>query len=159
VVITLLNSYSGWALCAEGFILDQPLLTVVGALIGSSGAFLTNIMCKAMNRSLPSVILGGFGTEVGTVTVIEGRTHTEIDAVGAADALKNAEKIVIVPGYGLAVAQAASIVADMANRLAKQGKDVKFAVHPVAGRMPGKCLCVSPCCVLLFYLLCCVQVS
>lgn len=138
VVITLLNSYSGWALCAEGFILDQPLLTVVGALIGSSGAFLTNIMCKAMNRSLPSVILGGFGTDVGTVTVIEGRTHTETDPVGAAEMLKAAEKIVIVPGYGLAVAQAAPVVADMAARLIKQGKDVKFAVHPVAGRMPGQ---------------------
>jgi NAD(P) transhydrogenase len=140
VVVTLLNSYSGWALCAEGFILDQPLLTIVGALIGSSGAFLTNVMCEAMNRSLPNVILGGFGT--GTVTasaaVTETRVHTEVDAVGAAEALKNAEKIVIVPGYGLAVAQAAACVADIALKLRKDGKDVKFAVHPVAGRMPGQ---------------------
>ena len=138
VVITLLNSYSGWALCAEGFILDQPLLTVVGALIGSSGAFLTRIMCEAMNRSLSNVILGGFGTEAGAVTVIEGRVHTEIDAPGAAEALKNAETVVIVPGYGLAVAQAASTVADIALKLRKDGKNVKFAVHPVAGRMPGQ---------------------
>jgi NAD(P) transhydrogenase len=138
VVITLLNSYSGWALCAEGFILDQPLLTVVGALIGSSGAFLTRIMCEAMNRSLPNVILGGFGTEAGSVTVIEGRVHTEIDATGAAEALQNAETVVIVPGYGLAVAQAAATVADIALKLRKDGKSVKFAVHPVAGRMPGQ---------------------
>lgn len=138
VVITLLNSYSGWALCAEGFILDQPLLTIVGALIGSSGAFLTNIMCVAMNRSLPSVILGGFGTEVGTATVIEGRTHTEINTQEAAESLRNADKIVIVPGYGLAVAQAANVVGEMAQRLVKEGKDVVFAVHPVAGRMPGQ---------------------
>ncbi len=110
VVITLLNSYSGWALCAEGFLLDQPLLTVVGALIGSSGAFLTRVMCEAMNRSLPNVILGGFGTTVNTAASAskEVRVHTEIDAVGTAEVLKNAEKIVIVPGYGLAAAQAAS---------------------------------------------------
>jgi len=139
VVITLLNSYSGWALCAEGFILDQPLLTIVGALIGSSGAFLTRIMCEAMNRSLPSVILGGFGTSTGVPTkVVEGRVHTEIDAAGAAESLTNAEKIVIVPGYGLAVAQAAGVVAEIALKLRKEGKDVKFAVHPVAGRMPGQ---------------------
>lgn len=140
VVITLLNSYSGWALCAEGFILDQPLLTVVGALIGSSGAFLTRIMCDAMNRSLPNVILGGFGTATGVATnkSTEVLVHTEIDALQAAENLKNAEKICIVPGYGLAVAQAASAVADIALRLRKEGKDVKFAVHPVAGRMPGQ---------------------
>ena len=140
VVITLLNSYSGWALCAEGFILNQPLLTVVGALIGSSGAFLTRIMCEAMNRSLPNVILGGFGTVTGVPSnrSKEVLVHTEIDALQAAENLKNAEKIVIVPGYGLAVAQAASAVADIALRLRKEGKDVKFAVHPVAGRMPGQ---------------------
>jgi H+-translocating NAD(P) transhydrogenase len=139
VVITLLNSYSGWALCAEGFILDQPLLTVVGALIGSSGAFLTNVMCVAMNRSLPNVILGGFGTTAVTASAVtETRVHTEIDAPGTAEALKNADKIVIVPGYGLAVAQAAGVVADIALKLRKEGKDVKFAVHPVAGRMPGQ---------------------
>lgn len=139
VVVTLLNSYSGWALCAEGFILDQPLLTVVGALIGSSGAFLTRVMCVAMNRSLPNVILGGYGTvSGGPAKVIEGRVHTETDAAGAAEALRNAEKIVIVPGYGLAVAQAAGVVAEIALKLRKEGKDVKFAVHPVAGRMPGQ---------------------
>lgn len=140
VVITLLNSYSGWALCSEGFILDQPLLTIVGALIGSSGAFLTNIMCDAMNRSLPSVILGGFGNTSAAKTKANAEvlTHTEIDAVGAAEALRAADKIVIVPGYGLAVAQAATVVAEMASRLVKDGKDVKFAVHPVAGRMPGQ---------------------
>lgn len=142
VVITLLNSYSGWALCAEGFILDQPLLTVVGALIGSSGAFLTRVMCEAMNRSLPNVILGGFGTTTvapqGGDKKVETRIHREIDAINTAEALKNAEKVVIVPGYGLAVAQAASVVADIALKLRKDGKDVKFAVHPVAGRMPGQ---------------------
>ena len=122
VVITLLNSYSGWALCAEGFILDQPLLTVVGALIGSSGAFLTRIMCEAMNRSLPNVIMGGFGTVApkkkdGTEVAL---VHTEIDAVSTAEALRNAEKVVIVPGYGLAVAQAGSVVAEIALGLRKQ---------------------------------------
>jgi NAD(P) transhydrogenase len=141
VVITLLNSYSGWALCAEGFILDQPLLTVVGALIGSSGAFLTNVMCVAMNRSLPNVILGGYGTTT-TAAPAKGTgerlVHREVDATGAAEALANAEKIVIVPGYGLAVAQAAGVVAEIALKLRKEGKDVKFAVHPVAGRMPGQ---------------------
>lgn len=140
VVITLLNSYSGWALCAEGFILDQPLLTVVGALIGSSGAFLTRVMCEAMNRSLPNVILGGYGTVAPVVNkgAVEKRVHREINAVDTAQLLKDAEKIVIVPGYGLAVAQAAGVVSDIALKLRKDGKDVKFAVHPVAGRMPGQ---------------------
>merc|ERR1719399_1823774 len=139
VVITLLNSYSGWALCAEGFIMDQPLLTVVGALIGSSGAFLTRVMCEAMNRSLTNVILGGFGTEIKqadpNAVVLP---HTEINVSGTVEALKDAEKVVIVPGYGLAVAQAAPAVAEIALYLRDQGKDVKFAVHPVAGRMPGQ---------------------
>ena len=140
VVITLLNSYSGWALCAEGFILDQPLLTVVGALIGSSGAFLTNVMCVAMNRSLGNVILGGYGTVAAVKQENTGPAliHTEIKADDAAEALRNADKIVIVPGYGLAVAQAAGVVAEIALKLRKEGKDVKFAVHPVAGRMPGQ---------------------
>lgn len=138
VVITLLNSYSGWALCAEGFILNQPLLTIVGALIGSSGAFLTRIMCEAMNRSLPNVIMGGFGTVVQAAKKGEVMVHTEIDANGAAEALKSAERICIVPGYGMAVAQASGVVADIALKLKKDGKDVKFAVHPVAGRMPGQ---------------------
>jgi NAD(P) transhydrogenase len=140
VVITLLNSYSGWALCAEGFILDQPLLTVVGALIGSSGAFLTRIMCEAMNRSLGNVILGGFGTAapVAIDPNAEKLIHSETDIAGATEMLKNSERVVIVPGYGLAVAQAAAVVADISLTLRKEGKDVKFAVHPVAGRMPGQ---------------------
>merc|ERR1711934_849833 len=117
VVITLLNSYSGWALCAEGFILDQPVLTIVGSLIGSSGAFLTKIMCDGMNRSLANVILGGFGTEAGAVQTVEGLVHTEIDTEGVAEALKNADSVFIVPGYGLAVAQAQGAVAEIANLL------------------------------------------
>jgi NAD/NADP transhydrogenase beta subunit len=127
VVITLLNSYSGWALCAEGFILDQPLLTVVGALIGSSGAFLTKIMCDAMNRSLPNVILGGFGTGPAKRAVGGERLiHTEIDAAGAAESLRAAERVVIVPGYGLAVAHAAAVIADIAQMLRNDGKEVRF---------------------------------
>mmetsp|Transcript_10455 Transcript_10455/g.17035 ORF Transcript_10455/g.17035 Transcript_10455/m.17035 type:complete len:1024 (+) Transcript_10455:45-3116(+) len=138
VVITLLNSYSGWALCAEGFILDKPLLTVVGALIGSSGAFLTLIMCEGMNRSLANVILGGFGTEAGSTESQEGLVHTEIDTSGVVSELKDAERICIVPGYGLAVAQGQQALAEIALKLRDMGKEVKFAVHPVAGRMPGQ---------------------
>lgn len=138
VVITLLNSYSGWALCAEGFILDKPVLTIVGALIGSSGAFLTKIMCDGMNRSLPAVILGGFGTASGAAQSNVGLTHVEIDIPASIEALKNADKVCIVPGYGLAVAQAQYAVAAIANQLKARGKEVKFAVHPVAGRMPGQ---------------------
>lgn len=140
VVITLLNSYSGWALCAEGFIMDQPLLTVVGALIGSSGAFLTRVMCEAMNRSLANVILGGYGTEIKAPTEGTGEIliHTETNAHEAAVSLKEAESVVIVPGYGLAVAQAQGVVAEIAEILRKDGKKVLFGVHPVAGRMPGQ---------------------
>jgi len=138
VVITLLNSYSGWALCAEGFILDKPVLTIVGALIGSSGAFLTKIMCDGMNRSLPAVILGGFGTASGAVQTKAGQVHVEIDVPGAIEALKHADRVCIVPGYGLAVAQAQYAVAAIAAQLKAKGKEVKFAVHPVAGRMPGQ---------------------
>jgi len=138
VVITLLNSYSGWALCAEGFILDQPLLTVVGALIGSSGAFLTKIMCDGMNRDLVSVILGGFGTQQGAVKTVVGRTHKEIDISGAVQALRDSDTISIIPGYGLAVAHAQSAIAEIALNLKKSGKNVRFGVHPVAGRMPGQ---------------------
>jgi NAD(P) transhydrogenase len=138
VVITLLNSYSGWALCAEGFILNQPVLTIVGSLIGSSGAFLTKIMCDGMNRSLTNVILGGFGAEAGVVQTSEGLVHTEIVADGVAESLLAAENVCIVPGYGLVVAQAQGTVAGIANSLTAQGKTVKFAVHPVAGRMPGQ---------------------
>ena len=133
VVITLLNSYSGWALCAEGFILNQPVLTIVGALIGSSGAFLTKIMCDGMNRSLTNVILGGFGTEAGAVQTSEGLTHTEIDTDGTIEALKNADSVYIVPGYGLAVAQAQAAVAEIADLLRANNTVIKFGVHPVAG--------------------------
>merc|ERR550514_2668832 len=101
VVVTLLNSYSGWALCAEGFILDMPVLTIVGALIGSSGAFLTKVMCDGMNRDLANVILGGFGTEAGAVQTKEGLVHTEIDTPGVVEALQDAEMVMITPGYGL----------------------------------------------------------
>eukprot|EP00924_Labyrinthula_sp_SR-Ha-C_P001683 snap_masked-scaffold_18-processed-gene-6.33-mRNA-1 protein AED:0.01 eAED:0.01 QI:0/-1/0/1/-1/1/1/0/1032 len=140
VVITLLNSYSGWALCAEGFILDQPLLTIVGALIGSSGAFLTKIMCDGMNRSLPNVILGGFGSDAGAISAPgeDHLPHTEVSVDTTAEILKAADKICIIPGYGLAVAQAQKDLASIALELANQGKTVQFAVHPVAGRMPGQ---------------------
>ena len=138
VVVTLLNSYSGWALCAEGFILDMPVLTIVGALIGSSGAFLTKVMCDGMNRDLVNVILGGFGTEAGAVQTKEGLVHTEIDTPGAVEALKNAEIVMITPGYGLAVAQAQRAACETALHLQEEGKEVLFGVHPVAGRMPGQ---------------------
>jgi NAD(P) transhydrogenase len=138
VVITVLNSYSGWALCAEGFMLDNPLLTVVGALIGSSGAILTHIMCEAMNRDIASVILGGFGEEAkGPAMEITG-THSEIDVEECATMLKEASSVIIVPGYGLAVAKAQYAVAEIAKLLNDQGIQTRFAVHPVAGRMPGQ---------------------
>ncbi|CAH1183644.1 unnamed protein product [Phaedon cochleariae] len=140
VVITVLNSYSGWALCAEGFMLNNNLMTIVGALIGSSGAILSYIMCKAMNRSLPNVILGGYGTSstgTGKPMEITG-THTEINLDSAVDSIKNARNIIIVPGYGLCVAKAQYPIAEMVNALKAQGKNVRFAIHPVAGRMPGQ---------------------
>lgn len=140
VVITVLNSYSGWALCAEGFLLGNPLLAQVGALIGFSGAILTWIMCEAMGRDVVSVILGGAGTEApvaGEATVYEGEiTTVGVDAV--ANALKEAKNIIITPGYGLAVAQAQFAIADIAKSLRAQGKNVRFGIHPVAGRMPGQ---------------------
>ncbi|EGD79495.1 NAD(P) transhydrogenase [Salpingoeca rosetta] len=138
VVITLLNSYSGWALCAEGFILDQPMLAIIGALIGSSGAFLTKIMCDGMNRSLVNVILGGFGSEAGAVKEEADQTHTQIDAESTVKDLLDAQKVAIIPGYGLAVAQAQNLVAEISKLLTDQGKEVLFGVHPVAGRMPGQ---------------------
>merc|ERR1711872_1194443 len=140
VVITVLNSYSGWALCAEGFMLNNNLMTVVGALIGSSGAILSYIMCKAMNRSLPNVILGGYGTTStggGKPMEIVG-THTEVDVQGTADMITDAKDIIIVPGYGLCVAQAQYPIASMVDLLIKKGKNVRFGIHPVAGRMPGQ---------------------
>mmetsp|Transcript_68614 Transcript_68614/g.191158 ORF Transcript_68614/g.191158 Transcript_68614/m.191158 type:complete len:327 (+) Transcript_68614:2654-3634(+) len=141
VVITVLNSYSGWALCAEGFMLDNPLLTVVGALIGSSGAILTHIMCEAMNREISSVILGGMGTKSTggetDMSIYEG-VHTEINVDQCVDALNEADSVIIVPGYGLAVAKAQYAIADIVAKLTKQGTKVRFGIHPVAGRMPGQ---------------------
>lgn len=140
VVITVLNSYSGWALCAEGFMLNNNLMTIVGALIGSSGAILSYIMCKAMNRSLPNVILGGYGTSStggGKPMEITG-THTEINIDGASETIRNARNIIIVPGYGLCVAKAQYPIAEMVEILKSRGKNVRFAIHPVAGRMPGQ---------------------
>lgn len=140
VVITILNSYSGWALCAEGFMLDNPLLTVVGALIGSSGAILTHIMCVAMNRDVVSVIMGGYGTKAtggGEAMKIEG-THTEIDIEETVSRLNDADSVIIVPGYGLAVAKAQYAIADIVQYLTKRGTKVRFGIHPVAGRMPGQ---------------------
>ena len=140
VVISVLNSYSGWALCAEGFMLNNSLLTIVGTLIGSSGAILSYIMCKAMNRSLINVIFGGYGTlstAGGKPMEITG-THTEINVNEAIEMIREAKNIVITPGYGLCVAKAQYPVAEMVDILHKQGKNVRFAVHPVAGRMPGQ---------------------
>lgn len=140
VVITVLNSYSGWALCAEGFMLNNNLMTIVGALIGSSGAILSYIMCKAMNRSLPNVILGGYGTSStggGKPQEIVG-THTEVSVEGTVDMIKNAKNIIITPGYGLCVAKAQYPIAEMVEILKKRGKNVRFGIHPVAGRMPGQ---------------------
>jgi H+-translocating NAD(P) transhydrogenase len=139
VVITILNSYSGWALCAEGFMLGNPLLAQVGALIGFSGAILTWIMCEAMGRDVVSVILGGAGTQkaMGEARVIEGEVTT-IQVEGVADALLEADSIMIVPGYGLAVAQAQFAIAEIAKSLKTMGKKVRFGIHPVAGRMPGQ---------------------
>lgn len=140
VVITVLNSYSGWALCAEGFMLNNNLMTIVGALIGSSGAILSYIMCKAMNRSLANVILGGYGTSStggGKPAEIVG-THTEVNVDGVVDMIKNSKNIIITPGYGLCVAKAQYPIAEMVNILKSHGKKVRFGIHPVAGRMPGQ---------------------
>ena len=142
VVISILNSYSGWALAAEGFMLNNSLLTIVGTMIGSSGAILSYIMCKAMNRSLTNVILGGLATvskdyKGGKPKEITG-THTEIDIDGTVDLIREAKNIIITPGYGLCVAQAQYPLGEMVNILTKQGKNVRFGVHPVAGRMPGQ---------------------
>jgi len=136
VVVSMLNSYSGWAAAAIGFSLGNDLLIVVGALVGSSGAILSYIMCKAMNRSFVSVILGGFGGSSGPQMEIKGN-QVAIDADGVATMLNDAESIVIIPGYGMAVAQAQQSVAELARKLRAQGKNVRFAIHPVAGRLPG----------------------
>jgi NAD(P) transhydrogenase subunit beta len=136
VVVSMLNSYSGWAAAAIGFSLGNDLLIVVGALVGSSGAILSYIMCKAMNRSFVSVILGGFGGTSGPQMEINGE-QVSIDADGVASVLNEAESIVIIPGYGMAVAQAQQAVSELARKLIAQGKNVRFAIHPVAGRLPG----------------------
>ncbi|WP_370617257.1 Re/Si-specific NAD(P)(+) transhydrogenase subunit beta [Mumia sp. Pv 4-285] len=137
VVVSMLNSYSGWAAAASGFLLNNDLLIVTGALVGSSGAYLSYIMCQAMNRSFISVIAGGFGIEASTSDATDYGDHREITAADAADLLTNARSVVITPGYGMAVAQAQYPVADLVRKLRDRGIDVRFGVHPVAGRLPG----------------------
>ena len=136
VVVSMLNSYSGWAAAATGFMLSNDLLIVTGALVGSSGAILSYIMCRAMNRNFLAVIGGGFGTSGGVAAVVAGDVEA-ITAEETADMLREASRVVIVPGYGMAVAQAQNTVYEITKRLRDAGKQVRFAIHPVAGRMPG----------------------
>ena len=138
VVVSMLNSYSGWAAAAAGFTLNNDLLIITGALVGSSGAYLSYIMCKAMNRSFISVIAGGFGSD-GAVTGEEKDygEHRETNAAEVASLLKNSGSVIITPGYGMAVAQAQNAVADLTSKLRAQGVEVRFGIHPVAGRLPG----------------------
>ncbi|MCW2748219.1 MAG: Re/Si-specific transhydrogenase subunit beta [Nocardioidaceae bacterium] len=137
VVVSMLNSYSGWAAAASGFLLDNNALIVTGALVGSSGAYLSYIMCQAMNRSFISVIAGGFGIEAGPAEDKDYGEHREITAADTAELLKEASSVIITPGYGMAVAQAQYPVADLVRKLRDRGIDVKFGIHPVAGRLPG----------------------
>ncbi len=137
VVVSMLNSYSGWAAAASGFLLNNNLLIVTGALVGSSGAYLSYIMCAAMNRSFISVIAGGFGLEAGPAEDKEYGDHREINVEDTADLLRGASSVVITPGYGMAVAQAQYPVADLTRRLRERGVNVRFGIHPVAGRLPG----------------------
>ncbi|MFF4344379.1 Re/Si-specific NAD(P)(+) transhydrogenase subunit beta [Kitasatospora sp. NPDC001540] len=137
VVVSMLNSYSGWAAAAAGFLLDNDLLIVTGALVGSSGAYLSYIMCRAMNRSFLSVIAGGFGIEAAAGGEAEQGEHHEIAAREAAELLAAAGSVIITPGYGMAVAQAQHPVAELTRRLRERGVEVRFGVHPVAGRLPG----------------------
>ena len=136
VVVSMLNSYSGWAAAATGFLLGNDLLIVTGALVGASGAILSYIMCRAMNRNFLSVILGGWGTAVSSAQEVEGEMVATDVATVAAD-MQDAQDIIIVPGYGMAVAQAQGAVSEITRRLRAQGKSVRFAIHPVAGRLPG----------------------
>ncbi|WP_366125328.1 Re/Si-specific NAD(P)(+) transhydrogenase subunit beta [uncultured Microbacterium sp.] len=137
VVVSMLNSYSGWAAAAAGFLLNNDLLIVTGALVGSSGAYLSFIMCKAMNRSFLSVIAGGFGIEAPRSADAEEGEHHETDAAAVAELLRDARSVIITPGYGMAVAQAQYPVADLTKRLRERGVEVRFGIHPVAGRLPG----------------------
>ncbi|MDO5503765.1 MAG: Re/Si-specific NAD(P)(+) transhydrogenase subunit beta [Actinomycetia bacterium] len=137
VVVSMLNSYSGWAAAAAGFMLSNDLLIVTGALVGASGAILSYIMCRAMNRSFISVIAGGFGQEVAVSGDTDYGEHREITAEGVAEMLKDASSVLITPGYGMAVAQAQYPVADLTRRLRDLGVTVRFGIHPVAGRLPG----------------------
>jgi proton-translocating NAD(P)+ transhydrogenase subunit beta len=137
VVVSMLNSYSGWAAAASGFLLENDLLIITGALVGSSGAYLSYIMCKAMNRSFISVIAGGFGIEAGPSGDTDYGEHREIHAEGVAELLSSASTVIITPGYGMAVAQAQYGVAELTRRLRDKGVDVRFGIHPVAGRLPG----------------------
>lgn len=137
VVVSMLNSYSGWAAAASGFLLNNDLLIVTGALVGSSGAYLSYIMCQAMNRSFISVIAGGFGIEAPASADTDYGEHREIDAAGAVELLTGASSVIITPGYGMAVAQAQYPVAELTRQLRERGIEVRFGVHPVAGRLPG----------------------
>jgi NAD(P) transhydrogenase subunit beta len=137
VVVSMLNSYSGWAAAASGFLLGNDLLIITGALVGSSGAYLSYIMCTAMNRSFISVIAGGFGNEGAVAVDKDYGEHTEIDADAVAELLRDAESVIITPGYGMAVAQAQGAVAELTRKLRDKGVDVRFGIHPVAGRLPG----------------------
>ncbi len=137
VVVSMLNSYSGWAAAASGFLLENDLLIITGALVGSSGAYLSYIMCKAMNRSFISVIAGGFGIEAGPGDDKDYGEHREINAEGVAELLGSADSVIITPGYGMAVAQAQYGVASLTAKLRERGVNVRFGIHPVAGRLPG----------------------